>query len=97
MVNSKLLFGNVTAADRIIISDDCVITATSDAVTALRLKHPQSSLDLRPPPTESVSQTSSVYEEEVMVVLKSLRQGIAGGGDGLRPGHFKDLVAPQTA
>ena len=97
MVNSKLLVGDVTAALRTIASDDNVITPTSEVMTALTLKHPPSSLDLRPPPTEPVSQTSSVSEEEVMVALKSFRPSSAGGVDGLRPGHLMDLVAPQIA
>ena len=97
MVNSTLLVEDVTAAVRIIASDDSVITPTSEVVTALRLRHPPSPLDLRPPPTEPVSQTSSVSEEEVMVALKSFRPSSAGGVDGLRPGHLNDLVAPQTA
>ena len=66
-------------------------------MTALRLKHPPAPLDLRPPPTEPVTKTSSVSEEEVIVALKSFRPSSAGGVDGLRPGHLKDLVAPQTA
>ena len=97
MVNSKLLVGNVTAAVRIIASDDSVITPTSEVVTALRLKHPPTPLDLRPPPTESVSEMSSVPEEEVMVSLKSFRPSSDGGVDGLQPGHLKGLVTPQTA
>ena len=96
MVNSNLLVGDVTAAVRIIASDDSVITPTSEVVTALRLKHPPTPLDLRPPPTEPVSQISSVSEEEVMVVLKSFRPSSAGCVDGLRSGHLNDLVAPQT-
>ena len=94
MVNSKLLVGGVTAAVRIIASDDSVIAPTSEVVTALRLKQP---LYLRPPPTESVCKTSSVSEDEVMVALKSFRPNSAGGVDGLRPGHLKDMVNPQTA
>ena len=66
-------------------------------MTALRLKRPPSTLDLRPPPTEPLSQTSYVSEQEGMVALKSFRPSSAGGVDGLRPGHLKDLVAPQTA
>ena len=72
IVNSKLLVGDLTTAVRIIVSDDSVITPTSEVVTAQRLKH-------------------------VMVALKSFRPSSAGGVDGLRPGHLKDLVAPQTA
>ena len=97
MVNSKLLVGDITTAVRIIASDDSVITPTSEVVTALRLKHPPAPLDLRPPPTEPVTKTSYVSEEEVMVTLKSFCHSSAGGVDGLRPGHLKDLVAPQTA
>ena len=69
MVNSKLLFGDITAAVRI-ASDNSVITPTSEVVTALRLKYPPYPLDLRPPSTEPVSQTSSDSEDEVMVALK---------------------------
>ena len=97
MVKSKLLVGDVTAAVRIISSDDFVITPTSEVMIALRLKNPPSPLDLRPPPTEPVSYTSSVSEEEVMVALKSFRPSNAGSVDGQRPGHLKDLVAPQTS
>ena len=97
MVNFKFLVGDVTAAVRIIASDDSVITPTSEVVSALRLKHHPSSLDLRPPPTEPVSQTPSVSEEEVMVARKSFRPSSASGVDGLRTGHLKDLVAPQAA
>ena len=97
MVNSKLLVGDATAAVRIIASDDSVITPTSAVVTALRQKYPPSPLDLRPLQTEPVSQASSDSEEEVVVALKSFRPSSAGGVDGLRPGHFKDLVAPHTA
>ena len=94
MVNSKLLVGDVTAAVRIIASSDSVITPTSEVKTALRLKHPPSPLVLRPPPTEPVSQTSSVSEEEIMVAHKSFRPSSFGGVDGIRPGHSKYLVAP---
>ena len=84
MFNSKLLVGDMTAAVRIIASDDSVITPTSDVVAALRLKHPSSPLDLRSQPTEPVSQTSSVYEEKVMVAQKSLHPSSDGRVDGLR-------------
>ena len=97
MVNFKLLVGDVTAAVRLIASDDSVITPTSQVVLALRQKHTSSPLDLRPPPTELVSQTLSISEEEVMIVLKSFCPSSAGGVGGLRTGHLKNLVAPQTA
>ena len=88
---------HVTGSIRIIEFDDSVITPTVEVVTALRLKHPVSPIDLRPPPTELVFQTLFVYEEELMVAIKAFRPGSAGGVDGLRPRHLKYLVAPQTA
>ena len=97
MVNFKLLVGDVTAAVRVIASDDSVITPTSQVMFALRLKHTSSPLNLRPPPTELVSKTLSISEEEVMIVLKSFCPSSAGGVGGLRPGHLKNLVDPQTA
>ena len=91
------MVGDVTATVRIIAYDDSVITPTSEVVTALRLRHPPTPLDLRPPPTEPVNQTLSLSQEKVMVALKTFRPSSAGGVDGLRPGHLKDMVAPQTA
>ena len=85
------------AAVRIISSDDSVITPTAKVVTALRLKHFPSPLDLRPPPIESVSQKSTFSGEEVVFALKSFHPSNSGGVDELQPGHLKDLVAPQTA
>ena len=82
----------MTAAVRINSSDDSVITPTADVVTSLRLKRHPSPIYLRPPPTEPVSQTLSA-----MVALNVFRQNSAGGVDGLRPGHLKHLVTPQTA
>ena len=96
MIISKLLVGDMMAAIRMIASDYSVITPTAEVVISLKLKHPPSPLDLHPPPTELVSQTS-VRDEEVMVALKSFCPSNAGGVDGLRPGHLKDLVGPQTA
>ena len=87
----------MTAAVRIIASDDSVITSTAEVVTALRLKHPPSPLDLHPPPTEPVSHTLSVYEEGVIVAMKAFLPFSDGGVDGLRPGHLKHLIAPHTA
>ena len=96
MVISRLLVGDVTAAVRIIAYDDSMTTPTSEVVTALRLKHPPSPLDLHPTPTEPVSEMSSFSEEEVMVALASFRPSCAGGVDDKRPGYLKDLAAPQT-
>ena len=62
-----------------------MITPTVEVVTALRLKHPPSPLDLRPPPTEPVCQTLSVSDGEVMVAMKAFRPSSAGGVDGLQP------------
>ena len=54
-------------------------------------------LDLRPPPTDPVSQMSTVSEEEVKVALKMFHPSSSCGVDGQRPGHLKYLVAPPTA
>ena len=61
------------------------------------MKPLQFALDVHPPPTEPVSQTSTVFEEEAMVALKSFRSSSACGVDGLRPGHLKDQIVPQTS
>ena len=87
VINSKFPVGDATTAV-------IIITSTAEFVTALRLASP---IDLRPPPTESVSQTSTVSEEEVMVALKTIRPSNAGLDDELRADHLMDLVALLAA
>ena len=36
-------------------------------------------------------------EEEIINVIRSFPNGSAGGPDGLRPQHLKDMIRPTTA
>ena len=57
--NSKLMLGDVTAAVRVVASDDSVLEVTPEVLSALRLKHPAAPLDVEniviPPDTEELS------------------------------------------
>ena len=96
-VNAKLTEGDISAAVRVISSDDSVVHPSEEVLSALRSKHPAAPSDFRPPPPPAKSLPSVVNEEEVMLALKSFRPSSSGGIDGLRPGHLKDLTSASTA
>ena len=96
-VNAKLSQGDVSAAVRLVASDDTVLEPTADVLAALRLKHPASPSDNKSPPVPDSSIATTLSEEDVRQALKSFRPSSSGGVDGLRPGHLKDLTAGTTA
>ena len=96
LVNAKLVEGDISAAVRVVTSDDSLAPATPETLTSLRSKHPPAPDDLRqPPPADSAPIVAN--EEEVLAALMSFRPSSSGGVDGLRPSHIKDLCAKSTA
>ena len=64
---------------------------TEGTISSLRLKHPPSPLDRRAPPSPSTTPLQ-VTSQDVLAAIKSFSPGSAGGRDGLRPQHLKDMV-----
>ena len=97
-VMAKLMEGDVTAAVRVVASDDRVVPLTDDVLRVLQLKHPSSPQHLRPTPVPSRDTPSPAHaiEKEIMLALRSFPASSSGGIDGLRPGHLKDLTSPAT-
>ena len=92
-VSLKLEEGDFRGAVRLACSDDSLADMTKATYTALQQKHPV------PHPHSSIPQLldrfsmSPVSEGEITQAIKSFPNGSAGGPDGLRPQHLKDLIA----
>jgi hypothetical protein len=97
-VERKMEDGDVSGAVRILTSEDAVAPPTADVLDILRTKHPTGNPESFYPPKPSF--TESVFEnvtaEEIVQSINSFPNGSAGGIDGLRPQHLKDLLAAST-
>ena len=62
-------------------------------MTCLRALHPSPPDDRRTPPLTSGATALQVTRLEVKAAITSFPQGSAAGPDGVRPQHFKDLLA----
>ena len=90
--SAKLEEGDVRGAIRILASKDTVAPVNDATVASLRALHPSAPTDLRPPPTSSVAPLHAT-SLDVRAAIISFPNGSAGGPDGLRPQHLKDLMA----
>ena len=96
-VSLKLEEGDFKGAVRLACSEDTIADMSDATFSALQLKHPAPHPDSSIPPLPlDVALTASVSVEEVAKAITSFPNGSAGGPDGLRPQHLKDLVGPAT-
>jgi len=97
IITSKLEDGNIKAAVRILNSDENPSTPSEQTWTKLKDKHPAASkpLDGLPCPTQFAS--ISVSELDVRRAALSFPTGSAGGPDGLRPQHIRDLLLSSVS
>ena len=97
-VSSKLE-GDFKGAVKLTCSEDTIADMSIATLSALQQKHPYPHPDscIPPLPQDSVAHTVSVSVEEVAKAIRLFPNGSAGGPDGLRPQHLKDMVGPSTA
>ena len=95
-VNSKLMEGDVSAAIRVLASDDTVVHPTPEVLTALRLKHPDAPADIRPITPPDGPPNLTVSEDCVLAALDSFPRSSSGGVDGIRPGHLRVLTSSHA-
>jgi hypothetical protein len=100
-VSEKLEEGDVQGAIRLAASECTMAPHNNETVEALRLKHPPRATSLigsSPPPSSDHESSSPLVLGQVDIVeaIKSFPSGSAGGLDGIRPQHLKDLAAAQT-
>jgi len=101
-VTEKLEDGDVRGAIRLASSDDTMAPHDQHTLDALRLKHPprcQTLDDNNLPRTQDNHHSCPplvVQESDVIEAVKSFPAGSAGGVDGMRPQHLKDLTNVNT-
>jgi len=96
-VAAKLEDGNVRAAVRHLMSEDSPAKPCSDSLAKLQEKHPQATVKADDLPPSSPVQSLSVDESQVRLAILSFPAGSAGGPDGLRPQHIRDLLLCREA
>ena len=98
-VLSKLEEGDFKGAVKLACSEDTIANMSDDTWSALEQKHPSPHPGSCIPPSPQVSavHTVPVSVEEVANAIRSFPNGSAGGPDGVRPQHLKDVVGHSTA
>ena len=92
-VSTKLEEGDFRGAVRLACSEDSIAKPSNDTYVALRQKHPSPRAESAIPAPPIVHPNSmTVTEAEVLQAVKSFLCGSAGGRDGLRPQHLKDML-----
>jgi hypothetical protein len=97
-VAAKIEEGDVRGAVRLTASNDTLAAYDDDTVAALRQLHPSRTTptcDLPHPPVDNVP-ALKLSENDIVAAIKSFLAGSAGGLDGLRPQHLKDMTGPVT-
>lgn len=95
IASDKLSDGDIKGSVRILCSDEVIAPYNLTTLKALISKHPKRLEDLE---CNQESHDGNNYEQppfsraEIMEGIRSFDNGSAGGVDGLRPQHLKDLV-----
>jgi len=95
IASSKLAEGDIKSAVRVLMSSDKLATIDADTLDELRQRHPAPPNDFREYYAENASQNEKIYVsvEELTTAVKSFPLSSAGGFDGFRPRHLKDMLS----
>ena len=94
-VSMKLEEGDFKGAVRLACSEDSTAERSEATYLALKEKHPSPHPhSVIPPFQNNTPLFISVSEGDVAHAIKSFPNGSAGGPDGLRPQHLKDMINP---
>ena len=89
----KLEEGNIKGALRFLAFSDALAPPSKETYDSLLALHPPCPTDRRIPPPVAACPPISVLPPEVSHAIRTFPSGSAGGPDGLRPQHLKDLLA----
>ena len=97
-VTAKLEEGDVKGAVRLASSEDSIAKRCDATLASLREKHlpPHPQSIIPPCPTSSDASHITLSEEDILRSIMSFPNGSAGGPDGLRPQHLKDLISTSA-
>ena len=88
--SAKLQDGDVRGAVRHLTSNERLAPLTEETFTVLSTKHPSAPQDRRPPPSLP-RKAMVVTDSDIRAAIRGFSPGSAGGRDGLRPQHLKDM------
>ena len=93
-VSAKLEEGDFRGAVRLASSDATLAPIDNSTFAALQEKHFPSHPDSIFPPLQEdfLSNSISASDEDIIKAIRSFPNGSAGGPDGLRPQHLKDMI-----
>ena len=90
--SAKLEEGDIKGALRLLTSSDDLALSTKETLDRLMTLHPPQPMDRRANPVPSTDIPLHVSPSDVKRAILSFPSGSAGGPDGLRPQHLKDLL-----
>ena len=96
-VSAKLKEGDFKGAVRLDSSEDTLAPLNEATLEALKKKHPPPPLDSIIPSAYQTSQHLTISGEDVTQAILSFPKSSAGGPDGLRPQHLKDMLSDRTS
>jgi hypothetical protein len=95
-VAAKLEEGDFRGAVRIASSDESFAPINDDTLRRLEAKHPQTHPDCSIPASHPSLSNIQVTSADIISGIQSFPAGSAGGPDGLRPQHLKDLISCRS-
>ena len=96
-VSAKLEEDDYKGAVRAICFEYTMAVPSVETLFALRAKHPPRHPDSNfPPPNQGPPLLTPLSEKEVLKAIRTFPCGSAGGPDGLRPQHLKDLTSESA-
>jgi hypothetical protein len=96
IIEAKVAEGDVRGAVRVLCSEDAVAPFDSKTLSALQEKHPKGKTFHPPAEVTEIQSLTKITQKEILVSVTSFPCGSAGGLDGLRPQHLKDLLSPSN-
>ena len=96
-MEGRIRDGDVSGAVRVRSSDESVAAPSVEVLEALRAKHPSAFGDIvLPPVPDQFTPATDVTAAEIISAITSFPNGSAGGVDGLKPQHLKDLITDSA-
>ena len=97
-VDAKFAENDLRGAIRELSSDDTLVPNNSETLEKLRERHPAAPEGISlPPAPENDADHIPVTKDAVKKAILSFPAGSAGGPDGLKPGHLKNLIGAAEA